>query len=311
MSEPTVMQSSYDPTLMASWSTLMTEARTAIVAAGAYPTPSFFPYATYHGDATGAVTKDLITDLMGVDLNSDMDAAWDSAFHSSPTPSMLAKEDELYSDFRQQNTAAGAGPSADAFLADRLDQINNQIAPAIYLKFLANNCVFSSLYAQAIIDMERSAGLEAAKLEADLVVNLTDKAANRTTDLLKLITQTESVFMVSRSEIAIRKMQLYKTFQIQRAQYVLNSNQIMQADRLAMIRAQLAANLDEKRFGLENLKYVISAQGAMQGIHTLQSSTSGPAAMGDFGSAMSYLSGGFSAASAGIGLFKDISALMK
>lgn len=312
MADATVMQTSYDPSIMTSWQTLMAEVRTRVAAAGEYPVPELFGYMDYHGDpANLPKTADVIRDLAWVDVNTELDQLFDGALSRASMPLTMQREEELYTDFRHQNTTSGVGEAAAAYLNQRLQMIENQIAPALYAKFISNNCVFSSLYAQALIDMENQANIDTGKLQADLTVNLADKVATRTEDLLKAVMNAKGIFTVSQGQIATARFQAKRNFEQGRAQLVTQANNIMATDRLALTKAQLAANIDERRFGLDNLKYVISAQGAMSGIHTVQHSESGAAAMGSFGSTLSYVQAGLGVATSGVSLYNDLSSIFK
>lgn len=283
-SEPVTMSQSYDDRIMNSWLGLMSSMTTAIGNMGAFPMPEFFSYSTYHGTEAHITTKDIAAELFSTDVNTGMGAHWDNAFNHTNTPVMLGKEQELYDDFRRQNELDpdAIGDAVGAFVDQQTAVVEQKLLPQLSLKFIANNCVFSSLYVLAQADITRQITADANKLGADLTVANMDKAANRSSDLLKALTATHAGFLVSRGDVAVRRSQVALSFALDKAKIASQGNLNASADRFNLIKAMYQINLDAHRWPGDNLKYLIAAQSAMQGIHTLQQSQSGAEALSGF-----------------------------
>lgn len=306
MAEAVIMQQSYDSTLLTSWSTLMTEARAAAAAAGSYPTATFPNLTSIHGSDLNT-TSGHLSDLGLFDINADYDTAWDQAFRMMELPSPLSDIDTIKTYFYNGNAMFDGSDIVDAFVAQREASIENQIGPNLALKFISNNCVFSSIYAQSIADMYKQTNADADKLLADLNVNLVDRSVSRYLDWLKFIVGAKLSNMATRADIALKRHQLQMTFAESRARLGATVNSQIFMDSMAWLKAKLAYDEAVKTFPLQNLKYVIAAQGAMQGVHTLSDSVSGVGAMDSFSKSMSYLSSGVGTVSTMLGLGKDLS----
>lgn len=283
-SEPVTMSQSYDDRIMNSWLGLMSSMTTAIGSMGTFPMPEFFAYSTYHGADAHITTEDIAAGLYSTDVNTDLSSHWDNALGMSNTPVMLGKEQEIYDDYRRQNelSAGDIGDVVDAFMDQQLALVDQKLLPALSLKFIANNCVFSSLYVLAQEDITRQITTDANKLGADLTLANQDRAANRSADLLKALTATHSGFMISRGDVAVRRAQVSFAFALDKAKIASQGNLNASADRFNLIKAMYQINLDAHRWPGDNLKYLIAAQSAMQGIHTLSQSQSGADALSGF-----------------------------
>lgn len=310
MAEPTVMQSSYDPIIMTSWSTLMTDMRSALTAAGTYPTYTTFEYDYYHGNGAPASTEDegigFLENFSG-NVDPALAAAWDLAFEGADLPFILTKDEELYTDYKALNSLDGIPDIVADTITWRLNQVDNLIAPNLYQKGIANNCVFSSLYYQALADMYATVNAEGGKLTGDLTTSIHNLAGNRAAEVLRTEAQIETAFMLSKAELAMKRVHLSKTMTLDRMKTILAVNQTLTSERWNHIKQGLALAEGAKRWSLELNKYVVAAQGAMQGIHTLQQSTSGPGALQGTAQTMSYLSTGMNFLSGGLNLYGDMS----